>query len=492
MFSIKNDDPGKSYGFSSYDKERLEEMINKYDKDMLVTIADLYGAVNGERLNLEGITRAVDALTKYNSKSEFNYLNNLLMPEKCKGVKIPSPIPVPSCSFQLHNCVTLSPNSQGNLGVMFNPFFLASNQWTNNDDNNIDGSTFYDVGGNSYPGDSTVILPKDQPIYSPVLATSLMINNDNSLSGTESNNNWRPVNINQSIPPVYDQYRLVSASVVVKYIGRLDIVSGVIGGAIIFDENPYLNGTIMKKVGDGTSKIADLSVTQNARLDNPHLEKYGNFDLAMDSYYHQENLCLEGIRQLYFPLDNSYEEYAKLLNQTSVEELNISTVYTNAIELDTDNYKSGFNFFIYTLGAPTGACLKLDIYCNYECLPNASFLNYMPVSVSNYSITNQDKKEAISIVQEKPIMKSDESIEVKSPNTMGWKPYMLDMAKRFKTALPSIGKLISMGLNYFIPKLKPAIAVAGTLINSMSQAIPPTTNLAQLPSGQSMNIEESK
>ena len=491
MFGTINDDTDRSYGFSSYDKERLEEMINKYDKDMLVTIADLYGAVNGERLNLEGITRAVDTLTKYNSKSEFNYLNNLLMPEKCKGVKIPSPIPVPSCSFQLHNCVTLSPNDQGNLGVMFNPFFLASNQWTNNDDNNIDGSTFYDVGGNSYPGDSTVILPKDQPIYSPVLATSLMINNDNSLSGTESNNNWRPVNINQSIPPVYDQYRLVSASVVVKYIGRLDIVSGVIGGAIIFDENPYLNGTIMKKVGDGTSKIADLSVTQNSRLENPHLEKYGNFDLAMDSYYHQENLCLEGIRQLYFPLDNSYEEYAKLLNQTSVEELNISTVYTNSIELDTDNYKSGFNFFIYTLGAPKGACLKLDIYCNYECLPNASFLNYMPVSVSNYSITNQDKKEAISIVQEKPIMKSDESIEVKSPNTMGWKPYMLDMAKRFKTALPSIGKLISMGLNYFIPKLKPAIAVAGTLINSMSQAIPPTTSLA-LPSGQNMNVEESK
>ena len=317
-----------------------------------------------------------------------------------------------------------------------------------------------------------------------------MINNDNSLSGTESNNNWRPVNINQSIPPVYDQYRLVSASVVVKYIGRLDMVSGVIGGAIIFDENPYLNGTIMKKVGDGTSKIADLSVTQNARLENPHLEKYGNFDLAMDSYYHQENLCLEGIRQLYFPLDNSYEEYAKLLNQTSVEELNISTVYTNSIELDTDNYKSGFNFFIYTLGAPTGACLKFDIYCNFECLPNASFLNYMPVSVSNYSITNQDKKEAISIVQEKPIMKSDESIEVKSPNTMGWKPYMLDMAKRFKTAMPGIGKLINMGINYFIPKLKPAIAIAGTLINSMAQQAP-TTSLA-LPSGQNMNVEESK
>ena len=66
MFNIKNDNTNKNYGFSSYDKERLEEMINKYDKDMLVTIADLYGAVNGEKLNLEGITKAVDALTKYN------------------------------------------------------------------------------------------------------------------------------------------------------------------------------------------------------------------------------------------------------------------------------------------------------------------------------------------------------------------------------------------------------------------------------------------
>ena len=92
-------------------------------------------------------------------------------------------------------------------------------------------------------------------------------------------------------------------------------------------------------------------------------------------------------------------------------------------------------------------------------------------------------------------MKSDESIEVKSPNTMGWKPYMLDMAKRFKTALPSIGKLINMGLNYFIPKLKPAIAVAGTLINSMSQATPPTTSLVQVPqlsSGQDNKIFKYK
>ena len=494
MFGTRNDDPGKgNYGFSSYDKERLEDMITKYDKDMLVTLTNLYSAVNGEKLNLEGITKAIDALTKYNSKSEYNYLNNLLMPEKCKGVKIPSPIPVPSCSFQLHNCVTLSPNDKGNIGILFNPIFLSSNQWVTSGMQLLTIKDYYDEAGNSYDATSTAVLANGQIAYAPCLGTSLMVNNHNSLTGTEFNDNWVPVNINQSIPPVYDQYRLVSASIVVKYIGRLDIVSGVIGGAIIFDENPYLNGKAWIRKGDGTTAFNALPIgTAPENLYNNGLGKYGNFDLAMDSFYHQENLCLEGIRQLYFPIDNSYEEYSKLLNQYNVEQISSDQDGKVQIELSTDNYKSGFNFFIYTLGAPTGSCLKLDIYCNFECLPNASFLNYMPVSVSTYGISNQDKKEAINIVQEKPIMKSNETIEVETPVSLGWKNYMYNMAKRFKTAMPSLGKLVNMGINYFVPKLKPAIAIAGTLLNSMSQQLQQSNTPLALPEGSNMNIEENK
>ena len=455
MFSVKNDDPGKNYGFDSYDKERLENMINSYDKEMLKMLTNLYSAVNNEKLDLTGVTGAVDALVKYNSKSEYNYLNNLLSPEKCKGVKIPSPIPVPSCSFQLHNCVTLSPNIHGTLGVLFNPYYLGSKDWIDN------GNGYYSRSGAYFPANSNYVLPENALVYSPLMVSSLMVNNDVSLNGTEPNNHWRPININQVIPPVYDQYRLVSASVVVKYIGRLDIVSGVIGGAIVFDEIPYLNGKVNIKTAD---------VTQNVELTNPSIAKYGNFDLAMDSYYHQENLVLEGLRQLYFPLDNSYEEYAKLLNQDNIE--NISKISDNefTIELNTDNYKSGFNFFIYTLNAPTGSCLKFDIYCNFECLPTAEFLNYMPISVSTYGISNQDKKEALNIVQEKPIMKANETIEVQSPSSMGWKNYMKNMAKRFKDTLPGLSKLGKLGIEYLVPKLKPAIAIAGTLINSVAQS----------------------
>ena len=123
------------------------------------------------------------------------------------------------------------------------------------------------------------------------------------------------------------------------------------------------------------------------------------------------------------------------------------------------------------MGAPSGACLKLDIYCNYECLPNASFLNYMPTSVSTYGMNSKEKKEILDIVQSKPIMKANEVLEVKTPANMGWKSYMKDMAKRFKNSLPGMGKLANT-ISYLVPKLKPAISLVGTMISSMAQNIP--------------------
>ena len=78
-----------------------------------------------EKLDFTKIQTAIDALQEFNMRNEYRYLNNLLHPEKCKGVKIPSAVPVPSCSFQLHNCITVRTNSVGNLAIMFNPFFLG-------------------------------------------------------------------------------------------------------------------------------------------------------------------------------------------------------------------------------------------------------------------------------------------------------------------------------------------------------------------------------
>ena len=423
-------------------ESNIIKQIDKYDATMLSYLARLYEGMTGDKMDLKQIKSAVDALATYNKKAEYAYLNDLLYPEKCKGVKIPSPIPVPSCSFQLHNCVTLTTNSSGNLAFTFNPFFLAnSNGLTWTDD------LEYDIAGTTYKFTEAEYL------------STLWVNNDTELTGYQQNENWRPINIGQTIPNVYDQYRLVSASVVVKYIGRLDITSGVIGGAIVYDDNRVV-GAKAKTVNPDSPSSTVWFETKNRGL-----QKYGNFDLAMDSFYHQENLVIEGIRELYFPLDNSYEEYTKLsdVNHLSLFEGQNDTLAVT----DADIYKSGFNYFVYVLGAPANSsCFKVDIYCNYECLPNASFLNYLPLSMNSNTITNADKKNAIATVQKKPIS------SLKEQQTTIVKPSIWEkMKSKFGNALPGIQKLISWGLGTMIPSLKPGLALAGSLLSANEASV---------------------
>ena len=293
--------------------------------------------------------------------------------------------------------------------------------------------------------------------------STLWVNNHETLAGNAFNDKFRPMNIGQMIPNVYDQYRLVSSSIVVKYIGRLDITSGVIGGAIIYDD--------MKAVGLSAHYLREGNPDIDILTRNNDIAKYGNFDLAMDSFYHQENLCVEGLRELYFPLDNSYEEYTQLAGTSKGNLVHVPQPDQEDIGgfgfviKDTDAYKSGFNQFVYVLGAPpSSACFKVDIYCNFECLPNASFLNYLPLSMNASSISNVEKKNAISIVQQKPIMSTKDStaMVIKEPSI--WEK----LKNKFSNSLPGIGKLLSMGLASMIPSLKPGLALAGTLLGMNS------------------------
>ena len=439
-----NQDPGKDVKFKNPIDMQVLGMIDEYDAGMLNYLTHLYRALNGENLDLEKVKNAVDALQQFNTREQYNYLNNLLHPETQKGVKIPSAIPVPSCAFQLHNTITLTTNSKGYLGVMLNPNFLC---------NKTELPYTYEKPTPSRP----------QYDVRVDWLSSLWVNNHETLQGNLPNNNWVAMNLQQEVPGVYDQYRLVSASVVVKYIGRLDIVSGIIGGAIIFDENPYVGGSVsaINTEIEGPEEVSALY--------NPTIAKYGNFDLALDSFYYQDNMLLEGLRELYFPLDNSFEEYVKIAeckNATMQAKASgpSETFYNYQLRMNQDYYKSGFNYFIYTRSAPPSSpCLLLEIFFNFECLPNAEFLNYLPISSNPGCVSSEGKKMAQIEVQKKPIMKASETTAAAEPPSLFSK-----MIKKFGNSLPSIGKMVLNGLTNFIPFLKPGLALAGTMINAAS------------------------
>ena len=442
---VENNDDNSKNNFLDKDKldMKILQSIDEYDKKMLSYLGRLYKGMTGEKMDFDTIKSSIDALQQYNSASEYKYLDNLLHPEKQKGIKIPSPIPVPSCSFQLHNSVTLSTNSSGNLGIVFNPFFLYNSQ-------GLDKVKIPNPAGN-YDG------------VTPAYLSTFFVNNNNGLDGhtpSANSNHWVPVNIGQGIPNVYDQYRLVSGSLVVKYIGRLDSTSGVIGGAIVFDEERAVGYHGEANVTGGGSSSPNF-------CSGDWIKKYGNFDLAMDAFYHQENLCLEGMRELYFPIDNTYEEYMKLLRTDYMTCTNGATIYDFEIQADQDYYKSGFNQMIYVLGAPASqACFKVDIYLNFECLPNSEFLNYMPITPNNICIDPYYKKQAIAETQKRALGKAnDENNAPPAPPSI-WER----MKKKFGDALPGIGKLIAGGLMSSIPMLKPALGLAGSLIGDVAMS----------------------
>lgn len=411
----------------------LRNTIDNSDMILISKLGNLKNSLSGDKVNLRTVKQQINDITSFDKSQNFSYLSNLLCPEKARGCKIPSQVPVPSCAFQLHNCVTLQTNTSGNCAFILNPFFLASEE--------VIGYDLSLAGGPNY--------------FVHKFLTSLWINNDNSLSGTAPNTNWVPQDIGQVLPEVYDQYRLVSASVVVKYIGRLDIASGVIGGAIIYDESDTLGGQVQAKSGTNPYNPTGAGVNSVS----PALAKFGNFDLAMDSFYHQENLCIEGTRMLYFPLDNSFEEYVKICDETVIG--GGASGSSVCFQVAQDYYKSGFNWFFYTLGAPASSnCFKIDIYCNFECLPNAKYLNYMPITLNPYIISTEEKKRMNLAVQNKPVLKANEEPDVTQIPSLFNK-----MIKKFDNGLPGFEKLKSYGIMSGVPGLKSGLALAGSMIS---------------------------
>lgn len=443
----KKEDAGK------VNEKKVEELLKQADKDdleLLAKIGNLYTVINQPGyLDVDKLKNAVDSLSEFNKIQEYDYLHNLLLPEKCRGVKIPSPIPVPSCAFQMHNSVTLSTNKTGMMCAMFNPCFLATNN---------PSSIFVPSGSVPNPGggESTYAQANLIPNY----LTTLWVNNNDDLDGNSINEEFYPMNIGQCIPPVYDQYRLVSASVVVRYIGRLDNASGLLCGAIVFDENQNIGGSTQE--ADGLNYGV---------LKNPELAKYGNFELARDSFYHQENMSVEGLRMLYFPVDNSFEEYIKTFD-TPLGTYDLNPVYGNVwnnatLKASQDYYKAGFNFFIYSINAPPEtACFKVDIYCNYECLPNASFLNYLPLSMNAKGISSKEKQKANMIVQQKPVMKANEG-GVDKVTTSVMPSIWEKLKSKFSGKLPGIAQLFGKGILTALSGWKTGVAISNALSSFM-------------------------
>ena len=159
------------------DAEILRSTISDYEKRFLEYLVQMHNTLREDKINLTTFARLSDYLQHMKAEQNDEYLDALVKPEFAKGCKIPTNIPVPSSSFQLHNSIAFTPNANGHAAIIFNPFFLS----TNTTAGSLQLSTCY-------------------------------LNKDVSVTGSASSNFFYPINVGQTIPPVYNSYRLVSVS----------------------------------------------------------------------------------------------------------------------------------------------------------------------------------------------------------------------------------------------------------------------------------------
>ena len=371
--------------------------IEKYDKKMLSWLVQLHAAIGKDTINLDEVSSLLEMVKHISNEYNDRYLMSLLYPETNYG-KIPTPFPVPTSEVRDHLTFTITTSAAdsatnsagGNFSFVYNPYYCSDKAATTK-------SSFY-------------------------------LNTNATMLGAATDDNYVARDIGQSTLPsgMYSTYRLVSCSVTVNYIGRMDIVSGTLGCGIGF--NGISNSGLI-----GTDKATGGAV-------------YGNFNLVDDAYFSQRTQCINGLRMIYFPLDNNY---------------------TNFIPLGTS--VNGFYFVVYGQGLPaSSACIRLDVYLNYEFTVNPAYSSYVAQSPGCCGDTGSALNYATGLIQRNPNLVTQSSGETgrTSVSSAGWFTKFIGGAARALEAAENVSKYIP-GIN----QLRPMLGMGNYLLKSLGAGV---------------------
>ena len=223
-----------------------------------------------------------DFVKNYEIAAKDLYLRSLISPETT-GAKIPSPLPISSTTACLRDNITIMPNSLGKFLLVIDPFRPVSKLYTND----------------QLTGDD---LPEDP--------------------------GFRELNFSID-SNIVDQFRLVSAGVILRYYGNFNQMSGLFVGAVTSDPSGQVHWYDFKNIED---------------LTNKYISK-----------------CVDGIKLVYSPMDNKATEFVKTEDYTRNEH----------------PLRNQYLFVIAGDLFPSTACIRLDYYRNYEYTTKPKYREYI-------------------------------------------------------------------------------------------------------------------
>lgn len=245
------------------------------------------------------------------------------------AIKIPSRIPQPTTTFCFKDVEVLQPNTNGNLGIVWSPNYLAT------------------------ASKMRLIFNAD---YNTGFA-NLYVNNDSTLTGTSDNNNYKP-HLFRPVNQSFSKYRLTSAMIKIKYIGNVLNQAGTISGCVSYgDFNRYVYGSLVKM----TNEVASI-------YDHAGYSKFGNFDIIKGGLWSRTiNLTAqpEGMTAIYIPVDDLNEVFVDDAQMIAGHVVEVqSSAGLGVAEIDPANTNTTYVFAIQ--GCPNTSSIQVEMYYNFE------------------------------------------------------------------------------------------------------------------------------
>lgn len=212
----------------------------------------------------------ISSVKNYQKAAKDLYINSLLFPEDIVA-KIPGPLPVSTATASIRNNFSITPNNQGKFLLVIDPFYATGYLYQ---DNTVDGN-----------GNGT--------------QTQIQLSQNNT---------------------IVDQFRLVSCSIILRYYGNFNQMSGIFVCATTSNLNGNVPGDYLT-----FSNIEDLT--------NKFVSK-----------------CVDGIKMIYTPMDNRAIEFR------------VGSDYTNG----THPCRNQYLFVIMGDLFPNNTCIRVDYYRNIE------------------------------------------------------------------------------------------------------------------------------
>jgi hypothetical protein len=336
-----------------YSSDYYQHLLEQFDRTFLSKLVDLHNTLFSDYINLDDLDDILEFFKDYQKHLEDNYFKSLLFPEKYKNVRIPTKFPIPSFSFFQKSSFTITPNNNLVWYLQWCPQTL------------LDSS------------------------YAVANTGNLLLNNATALNGTTADvtaADYTPITVDRlQTTNLIQAFRLVSASIIVSYIGSIDAHSGVLGGAM------------------------DISFYDSLQPDTASSQ----FSVIDDKMWSLNSNPYEGLRLIYFPKDYS----------------DFNFIRTN-IGTQANNSSTCMRMLVYGQNLPAGSSVRVDLYRNFEAIPNPAIadfvsLDFNKVQASGLTSQNEPALEAGRAIVENnlPVTKNTREDEQKLLGVLPTLPY---------------------------------------------------------------------